>query len=173
MNSAEVEIRHLSAADARLYRDIRLEALRLAPKAFGSTFAAENSQPMSFFETRLENSAVFAAFADGNVVGMAAFRANSGPKDSHRGVLLGMYVSAAARRRGIARRLAEAVIEHARRNVEILELRVVSGNEIARSLYQSLGFFEYGLEQRALKQNGHYWDEVLMAKSLLPDENPS
>ncbi len=171
MSKAAVEIRRLPAGDAELYRDIRLEALQFAPEAFGSTFAAENPQPLSFFKARLENSAVFGAFADGNVGGMAAFRANSGPKDSHRGVLVGMYVRAAARRRGIARHLAEAVIDHARRQVEILELRVVSGNVIARRLYESLGFREYGFEKRALKQDGHYWDEVLMAKSLRPEEN--
>jgi ribosomal protein S18 acetylase RimI-like enzyme len=171
MSSAEIKLRRLTLADAVVYRDIRLEALRLAPEAFGSTFGVENSQPLSWFAARLENSAVFAAFSGDDITGTAAFRPNYGPKDSHRGVLVGMYVRAVARRRGIGRRLVEAVIEHARRHVEILELRVISGNETARHLYQCLGFVEYGIERNALKQDDHYWDEILMAKPLLPDED--
>ena len=41
-----------------------------------------------------------------------------------------------------------------------------SRNEQARRLYASLGFVEYGTEKNALKQNGRYYDEVLMAKDL-------
>jgi hypothetical protein len=29
---------------------------------------------------------------------------------------------------------------------------------------------EYGLEKKALKQGGHYYDEVLMAKNLKPED---
>ena len=36
---------------------------------------------------------------------------------------------------------------------------------------RSLGFLEYGIEKNALKQNGHYYDEIFMAKDLL--EKPS
>jgi ribosomal protein S18 acetylase RimI-like enzyme len=172
LSGADITIRRLGPADAASYREIRLEALRLAPEAFGSTFAAENAQPREFFAARLENSGVFAAFAAGEIVGMAAFFANRGPKDSHRGHLVGMYVRAEARRRGVGRRLVEAVIEHARRHVEILELRVVSSNDAARRLYQSLGFVEYGLERQALKEGANYWDEIMMAKSLSPPEEP-
>jgi RimJ/RimL family protein N-acetyltransferase len=46
---------------------------------------------------------------------------------------------------------------------------VVSENQQARRLYERLGFLEYGLELRALKQDGHYYDEVLMAKNLKPN----
>ena len=49
------------------------------------------------------------------------------------------------------------------------KLTVVSENEAARRLYRTLGFIEYGLERRALKQNGRYYDEVLMVKFL--DQN--
>jgi RimJ/RimL family protein N-acetyltransferase len=69
----------------------------------------------------------------------------------------------------VGRKLAEAVIDYARQNVEILQLDVVSENEAARQLYASLGFVEYGIERKALKQNGRYYDEVLMAKDLTAD----
>jgi RimJ/RimL family protein N-acetyltransferase len=53
----------------------------------------------------------------------------------------------------------------------MVQLTVVSENEAARRLYGALGFVEYGLEKRALKQDGRYYDEVLMVKFL--DQGPS
>jgi RimJ/RimL family protein N-acetyltransferase len=38
-----------------------------------------------------------------------------------------------------------------------------------RRLYASLGFVEYGIERKALKHNGRYYDEILMAKELSLD----
>ena len=164
----DVQIRRLSPADAILYRELRLEALRLASDAFSSTFAAENAEALTWFADRLERSAVFGAFIGEELRGIAAFLARQGQKETHKGVLVGMYVRPDARNAGIGRRLAEAVIEHARREVEILQLSVVAGNEPARRLYTSLGFVEYGIEKNALNVNGRYWDEMLMAKSLVP-----
>ena len=49
MSAAYIEIRRLTQADTVLYRDIRLEALRANPEAFGSTFETENAEPLSSF----------------------------------------------------------------------------------------------------------------------------
>lgn len=168
MADAEVGIRRLLPADAALYREIRLEALELVPEAFGSTFARESARPLTWFATRLDDAAVFGAFAAGDLAGTAGFFARQGDKEAHKGALWGMYVRPGARGTGLGRRLVEAVVEHARRRVELLQLTVVSGNEPARRLYAKLGFVEYGIEKNALKQDGRYWDEILMAKPLLP-----
>jgi Acetyltransferase (GNAT) domain len=61
----------------------------------------------------------------------------------------------------------EAICNLARQHVELIQLTVVRDNEQARSLYVRLGFLEYGVEKNALKQDGRYYDEVLMAKDLL------
>ena len=81
-----------------------------------------------------------------------------------------MYVRPGARKAGVGKQLAEEVIDHARQHVELIQLTVVSGNKPARRLYDSLGFIEYGIEKNSLKQDGCYWDEVLMAKPLSPPE---
>jgi RimJ/RimL family protein N-acetyltransferase len=52
------------------------------------------------------------------------------------------------------------------RGVELLQLAVVSDNEPARRLYARLGFVEYGIEKKSLKQGGRYTDEVLMVKDF-------
>jgi ribosomal protein S18 acetylase RimI-like enzyme len=170
VTSTQAQLRRLLPRDAALYRDIRLEALRLAPEAFSSTFARESGKGLAWFAARIERAPVFGAFVDGELVGTAGFFVNPGRKEGHKGGLWGMYVRPAARNRGVGRQLVEAVSDHARQHVELLQLTVVSGNEAARRLYASLGFVEYGIEKNALKEGGGCWDEILMAKPLLPDE---
>ena len=82
---------------------------------------------------------------------------------------MGMYVRPSARKAGVGRRLVETIVEIARHRVELIQLAVVSDNEPARRLYVRLGFVEYGIEKKALKQDGRYYDEVLMARDLKPD----
>jgi RimJ/RimL family protein N-acetyltransferase len=79
-----------------------------------------------------------------------------------------MYVRPNSRNAGVGRQLVEAVIDQARDQVEVIQLSVVSGNEGARRLYASLGFVEYGVEKNSLKQDGRYYDEILMALDLRP-----
>jgi RimJ/RimL family protein N-acetyltransferase len=169
MDSSWIQIRRLAPSEGAAYREIRLEALHGNPEAFGSTYQAESARPLAHFAERVASCPVFGAFSGAEIVGMAGFLGREGAKDAHKGYLWGMYVQPGARNAGVGRKLAEAVIDYARQNVEILQLDVVSENEAARQLYASLGFVEYGIERKALKQNGRYYDEVLMAKDLTAD----
>jgi RimJ/RimL family protein N-acetyltransferase len=164
-----VEIRRLAhedTSDVSRYRNIRLEALQANPEAFGSTFDFENTQPLSWFSDRLGSSTVLGAFGDGELVGVASFALQHGEKQAHKGTIWGMYVRPAARSAGVGRRLVDAVCSLARHQVELIQLTVVVDNEQARKLYARSGFSEYGIEKRALKQAGRYYDQVLMAKDL-------
>jgi ribosomal protein S18 acetylase RimI-like enzyme len=169
VDAAQIQIRRLTPADASLFRGIRLEGLRCNPEAFGSTFEAENAQPLTFFSERLGGSASFGAFYGSELVGIAGLLICEGQKEAHKGLLVGMYVRPNARKHGVGRRLVETIVEFARQRVELIQLSVVSENEQARRLYKRLGFLEYGIEKKALKQDGRYYDEVLMAKHLKPD----
>jgi ribosomal protein S18 acetylase RimI-like enzyme len=173
MSVADIEIRRIAqenAADAALYRDIRLESLRANPEAFGSTFEIENAQTLSWFFDRLGTSTVLGAFCDTKLVAIVGFAIQEGQKRAHKGSLWGMYVRPGARGIGVGGRLVEAVLDLARQHVELIQLTVVQDNEQARRLYASLGFLDYGLEKNALKQDGRYYDEVLMAKNLLGNQ---
>jgi RimJ/RimL family protein N-acetyltransferase len=169
MYAAHIQIRRLAPADAVLYRDIRLDALRCNPEAYGSTFEAENAQPLTWFSDRLGGSEVFGAFHGSELVGIAGLLIGEGQKEAHKSLLRGMYVRPSSRKAGVGWRLVETIIDFARQRVELIQLAVVSDNEQARRLYASLGFLEYGIEKNALKQDGRYYDEVLMAKDLKPD----
>lgn len=168
MTVANIQIRKLLPSDAGAYRDIRLEALAKNPEAFGSSFESESAETLAWFEDRLSGSEVFGAVRDDRLLGVAGYYLQQGPKRAHKATLWGMYVRPQARNMALGRRLAEVVIEAARRQAELIQLCVVSENQAARRLYASLGFVEYGLERNALKQGGRYHDEVLMALSLDP-----
>ena len=166
MSTSAIQIRQLTAADAASFCELRLEGLRLNPEAFGSTYDFEKDQPLERYTGWLTNSAVFGAYQNSHLIGTASFTQLSGQKDSHKGLLRAMYVRPAARRTGAGRQLVQAIIHHAREKVEQLQLVVVSTNQPALRLYQSLGFQQYGLEKNALKHNGIYSDEILMSLDL-------
>lgn len=168
MSVVNIRIRKLLPGDAPSYREIRLEALADSPEAFGGSYEAEAVEPLAWFEDRLANSEILGAFAESAFLGVAGFYIQHGAKEAHKATLWGMYVRPQARSSGLGRRLTEAVIGAARQQAELIQLRVVSGNEAARRLYASLGFAEYGLERNSLKQGGRYYDQVLMALPLVP-----
>ncbi|PDT74916.1 GNAT family N-acetyltransferase [Bradyrhizobium sp. C9] len=168
MTTHAIEIRRLLPADAALYRDIRLEALRFSPEAFGSAYETESVHPVGWFAERLAGAVVIlGAFRGGELAGIVGFIAAEGPKRQHKGALVSMYVRQQARRAGVGRLLVDAALALAAQSVELVQLVVVKGNEPACRLYQRAGFVEYGLEKHALKIDGHYYDDILMAKDLL------
>ena len=166
MPRTEIQIRQLTPADAESFRELRLEGLRLNPEAFGSTYEFEKDQPLTRYTGWLTNSTVLGAYQDSQLIGTASFTVSSGLKDSHKGLLRAMYVRPTHRRTGAGRQLVQAILQTARQKVEIILLAVVSTNQPAIRLYQSLGFRQYGLEKNALKHNGKYSDEILMSLDL-------
>ncbi len=167
MRAAPIDLRRLLSENAPIYRAIRLEALQNSPDAFSSTFEVENDRPLDWFGARLADAFVLGAFRGSQLVGVAGFYVQPGPKHAHKGMLWGMYVRPQHRAAGVGRMLVDAIIRHARRHVELLQLFVVSENAPARRLYSSLGFVEYGIERHATKYRGEYHDDVLMALPLV------
>jgi RimJ/RimL family protein N-acetyltransferase len=167
MPPSEIQIRQLTPSDAESFRELRLEGLRLNPEAFGSTYEFEKDQPLTRYTGWLTNSTVFGAYQNSQLIGTASFTQQSGLKDSDTGLLRAMYVRPTHRRSGAGRQLVQAVIATAREKVERVLLTVVSDNQPAIRLYQSLGFRQYGLEKNALKHNGKYSDEILMSLDLM------
>jgi ribosomal protein S18 acetylase RimI-like enzyme len=159
-------IRQLTADDAAIYRDIRLEGLRNAPTAFGSSYEAESATSLAEFADRLAHGHVIGAWVGGTLSGVAGFYINQGVKAAHRGNIWGVYVRPEARRLGLARALMTEIISHARTQVEQVHLCVVTDNASALALYEHFGFSIYGTEPRSLFVDGRYYDEHLMVLRL-------
>ena len=160
-------VRPLREDEAALYRDIRLEGLRLHPESFGAAFEQESLEPLPFFAARVAAAGVFGGFRDGQLLGVAGFMRETGLKRAHKAHLWGMYVRSEARGTGLARMIVEAVLDHARGRVELVQLSVTEGNVPARRLYDALGFVPYGIEYHALRVDGRDFDETHMVKLLV------
>jgi len=161
-------IRRLEASDVALYRELRLEALRLHPHAYGSTAEAEAAEPLDFFERRLGTSEILLGSIADEPMGIVRFSIPSFVTERHKGMLTGMYVRAAAKGSGIASALVDAVVERARGRVVLIELSAVTDNERAYRLYRRHGFEIYGVDPCALKIGDRYLDEYRMVRFLEP-----
>lgn len=161
-------IRRLEPSDVALYRELRLEALRLHPHAYGSTLEMESAAPLDFFEQRLVSSEIMLGSIGEAPMGIVRFSIPTFVTERHKGMLTGMYVRDVARGSGLASTLVDAVIERARGRVIFVELSVVTANERARRLYARHGFEIYGVDPCALKHGDRYFDEYQMTRFLEP-----
>ncbi len=167
-------IRRLTGADAAAFRALRLEALRLAPGAYGSTLADWQHEGIDRFAARIADGWIAGAFDDGRdeafggeLVGVAALDREPGTNVRHRAGISAVYVTPAARRCGFARRLLERLAQEAAdQGVVQLELQVAAENRAAMALYEKAGFQRHGLIPRALLVQGRFIDEVLMIRRL-------
>ena len=161
-----VSARRLTAADAEAYRALRLEGLLDSPESFGATYLEEESRPASSFTERLEKDFYFGLFDDATLVGTAGFFREGMAKVAHRGKLIGVYLTPAARGKGNASLLIATVIEEAKNHVLQLHLAVIQQNEKARQLYERHGFRVYGEDPRGLHTDGVFYDDYLMVLRL-------
>ncbi len=160
------KVRRLTEQDAKIFRDIRLEALEDYPEAFQATYESAVDLPLEAYAVRLQMYALFGGFAGGQLQGFLGFTPLRNPKIAHKGVLWGMYVQPAARGTGLAAAMVEAALDHARQHVEQVLISVIADNTRARRFYEKMGFESYGVEPRALKIGGKYFDEEFRVKIL-------
>lgn len=161
-------VRRLTAGDVVAYRIVRLELLRLASAAFGSTHADWVRLPDSAFLTRIEGGAVFGAFTARGLEGLLSVDREKGSRADHRASIHQVYVRAHLRGTGVAQALLSAGIGWARSaGLSQLELMVAADNPAARALYVRAGFRHCGVWPRALRtDDAGFIDEVLMILDL-------
>ncbi len=124
-------------SDWEQVRDIRLQSLREAPAAFGSSYEREVALTDLEWQERVATARTYLAVEGGQTVGTAtALWTRDG--DMH---LLGMYVAPAARGTGCAKGLIDAVVDVAvARQARRVVLQVADGNLAATRCYTTYGF---------------------------------
>nr|WP_154324977.1 GNAT family N-acetyltransferase [Pantoea sp. 201603H] len=157
-------VRRITESDLDDFRELRLEALRLHPEAFGASYVECNQKPMHFFAEQLLTSHVFGGFDVHNTLqGMIGVSSSSLPKLSHVANIWGMYVRAGKRGSGLSAGLMDAALE-AVSSAKTVKLSVVTTNRAAYALYRSFGFTEWATDADALCVDGVFHDEFLMRR---------
>ena len=135
-------IRSIGPEEWERFRELRLEALREAPDAFGSTLERELSFDETAWRSRLAARRQLVAIVGGEWVGTAgAILAENGPGAE----LVSMWVAPSARGTGVAAELVTSVLGWATgEGHSRLSLWVADGNERAERLYHRLGFRRTG-----------------------------
>jgi ribosomal protein S18 acetylase RimI-like enzyme len=157
-------IRDLTGTDAAAFRSIRLRSLQDHPEAFAAAYEDEKDIPLEQTVERLNRSTperfVLGAFIQGELIGIVGGYQDSLGKMKHRAHIWGMYVAPEARGHSTGRVLLTEAIKRleAMDGVEEIKLAVTVGNDVARSLYASVGFETAFIEPRFLKIDGRYYD---------------
>lgn len=161
-----MEIKVLEKKDANRYKKLRLEALKLCPEAFASSYEEEKEFTLETFENRLSNSHSYTlgAFENGELFGVVTLQLEQKAKLKHRITIFAMYVAVEKRGKGLAKKLLKEAITKSKQmvGIEAIYLTVGAANQPAKNLYKSLGFATYGIDKKALKIDNSYLDEELM-----------
>lgn len=165
-------IRKLTPKDMEAFWELRFQALRGFPEAFGSSYEEEIHKSEVSRKDRFLNTYIFpepisfvlGAFDGDKLVGMVGFRQEARIKSRHKGTVWGMFVLPDYHHKGVGKALFMELLDLARDLdwLEQIQLAVVSNNEAAIGLYDLFGFKIWGEEPHALKISGQYYDEYYM-----------
>ncbi|PAD34664.1 GNAT family N-acetyltransferase [Terribacillus saccharophilus] len=167
-----MNIRKLTAADAEVYWELRLQALQDHPDAFGTSYedAVKQEDPIGRVRDNLESpdAETYGIFVDGKLAGNATLRYETPAKLRHRAELVAVYLAPKTRGKGYGKMLITNMIEAARdrAGIEKINLVVAATNPLAKHVYEQAGFKQFGVEEHALKLGDTYIAEIHMALIL-------
>jgi GNAT superfamily N-acetyltransferase len=142
-------VRRFAAQEWRVYRALRLDALRDAPNAFGSTLAREEAFDDDVWANRLasgaESPAELPLVAEDGERAIGLAWARIAPEDPDVAALYQVWVDPEYRHRGVGRLMIDTVLDWARVvGVRQLLLSVALGPGSALEFYRRAGFLEIG-----------------------------
>ncbi len=176
-----IRYRALRSQDAVDMKQLWLDVIAYEPGVMLLTYEEQLKVPVKRLAHDVNgmladpSALVIGAFADKELVGVAAVEQQLTLRQSHRARLWGLCVARGHRRQGIARQLVKLLITHAStlEGVEQMNLEVLECAEAAIALFTELGFHCFCKEPHAVRDSGVYQDELRMLKVLFtPEEAP-
>lgn len=137
MTAATSRVTRLTEADWRTFAAVRLRALADSLGENDPQYQQESAFTAAKWRRRLRDHAQFAVLIDDRPVGLIGAQL----EDADTVYLYSLWLDPAARGRGLARPLVAAAVEWARtRRARTVTLRVAIDNDVARGVYESVGF---------------------------------
>jgi ribosomal protein S18 acetylase RimI-like enzyme len=166
LNLRLVEIRKLPADRWKDFRNLRLNALKSDPTAYGSSFEEERNLTEKEWRRRIR-STLFALSND-EPIGMIVYYFDQGLKTKHIANIYGFYVKAGYRGKGIGTRLLERAMSLIQRNKRIVKVNLAVNPEqrIAVKMYRKAGFVVTGRTEKELKVGRRFCGMLFMEKML-------
>jgi RimJ/RimL family protein N-acetyltransferase len=170
-SSDVIRFRTAVLADVESFRELRLEALRNHPTAFGQDYVEAAKRNQEYWIKTLtineESEALFFAEYNSQLIGMTGIFRGLSIKGRHSATVWGVYVKPEWRGRHIAEALLRSCLAWAKdHHVAIVKLGVVTTNKPAIRVYERCGFSTYGIEPKAIYYDNIFYDECLMAVHL-------
>lgn len=163
-------VTRLTPAHAPEYVSLRREMLADSPWSFLASPEQDRGCDVEKVRTSLArtDAAIFAVREGDRLVAAAGVAREEALKKRHIATIWGVYVAPGARGRGMARAVVSAAMNEAKSwpGIGSLHLAVSSNAPVARRLYESLGFREWGNEPDAVRINGVSYSEHHMAMAI-------
>lgn len=148
------------------FKDIRLEALKLVPQAFGDSYSVLARKDNMFWRSELGlKSPVWYGVVDkSGIIAIGCIKYAKALKFSHIAKLSGIYVAKEFRGRGIGSLLVKALIETAFSNSKIRKLKLIVNisQSDAIALYKNFKFKKVGDLKEEFNIDGVFYDAYLM-----------
>jgi len=144
MVNSKISIVKLWPNEWQKYKRIRLETLKMEPKAFNSTYEESKSYPSAYWREKLTNKNNIFAFAISGekIVGLMNLSIGEEDEAEETAVIHGAYVNEKYRGQGIGKNLLKFLMEEIRKDkkIKLLKLWVKDTQTTARKLYEGVGF---------------------------------
>lgn len=162
--SAELKITFSSIEDGELFKNLLLQPDVL--QYFPMYDLREIEDSVRIWEIFCRKKASLTAIKDGNRCGLAFLNLQGYIKFSHQ-CLITIIVDQKYRGQGIGKKLLEDLCILAKEGfqMEFLHLEVYETNP-AINLYRRMGFVEFGIQKKFIKENNHYIGKIFMQRDL-------
>ena len=157
-----------TTTDAAALRHLRLRSVREEPIAFSVSYDEIDETPLEAIIEHLQETDVFGAWMEDELIGMVGVQRAAGAKVRHRATVGGMYMIPERRGRGVGRALLDAVLTYTRSLAEVryVTLAVVITHTTASALYERVGFQQWGVEPGAICVDGVDYDLAHLVLNL-------
>jgi len=163
---SSIGIRKLPRSRWKDYRNLRLEALKSDPSAFGSSFEEEVTLTEGEWKRRIKN--ILFAMSNDTPVGMIGYVFGDRLKTKHIAEILGVYVNSGHRGEGIGTKMLGRALQMIRKNKRAVKAALwVNPEQLAAvRLYKKFGFVVTGKSKKSIKVGRRFFDMLLMEKML-------